>query len=141
MNSYKIILVAHFSIFFIGCNSPKNDVDVVNNLGNNVDSVLKNETVLEKKLVLDTPISVGDSLIKSSDCNSCHLVDLKLVGPSYIDIANKYKSNNENIKLLVDKVINGGSGVWGDVPMQAHKQLSNNDAKEMILYVLSLTNK
>ena len=73
-----------------------------------------------------------------SDCYSCHTNDTKLIGPSFNDIAQKYTDTDGNIKLLVDKVINGGSGVWGEVPMQSHSQMSDTEAKEMINYILAL---
>lgn len=80
----------------------------------------------------------GAQLIKSSDCLSCHQEKIKLVGPSYIDVAKKYQPTDDNINLLADKIIKGGSGVWGDVPMTSHPAVSDQDAHEMVKYILSL---
>ena len=105
---------------------------------NEVSSVNK---IDEQKQDSDKPMALGESLMKNSDCYSCHLVDTKLVGPSFIDIANKYTNDHKTIKNLIDKVVNGGAGVWGEIPMQAHKQLTETDVNEMIVYILSLSNK
>ncbi|EOR95796.1 Cytochrome c, class I [Arcticibacter svalbardensis MN12-7] len=80
----------------------------------------------------------GAQLIKSSDCLSCHQEKAKLVGPSYVDVAKKYKPTDDNINLLAGKIIKGGSGVWGDVPMTPHPAVSDQDAHEMVKYILSL---
>jgi cytochrome c len=66
------------------------------------------------------------------------MVARKIVGPSYAEVAAKYESTEENINMLAQKVINGGVGVWGEVPMPAHLSLSEEDAKDMIRYVLLL---
>lgn len=83
-------------------------------------------------------IKNGEALISKSDCLACHKVQDKLLGPSYKDIANKYEKTKVNIDYLVKKVKAGGSGVWGAVPMSPHPALSDDDARDMILYVLSL---
>ncbi len=79
----------------------------------------------------------GETLVQNSDCVGCHNKDEKMVGPSYKAIAAKYKSTDANIDMLADKIINGGSGNWGQVPMQAHVGLSKVDAKEMVKYILA----
>lgn len=83
-------------------------------------------------------ISDGEKLIAKSDCVGCHKLDKKLVGPSYMDIAKKYPSNEKNINYLSTKILKGGSGVWGAVPMAAHASLKKEDAKSMATYILSL---
>lgn len=80
----------------------------------------------------------GAQIISQSDCLSCHKVDEKLIGPSYKEVAKKYEASDANIKYLADKIINGGSGVWGDIPMTPHPAISKEDAAEMAKYVLSL---
>ncbi|MBL7761180.1 MAG: c-type cytochrome [Sediminibacterium sp.] len=80
----------------------------------------------------------GLELIGKSDCLTCHKVKEKLIGPAYQDVANKYENNDENIKLLAGKIIQGGKGVWGEVPMTPHPQISEEDAKQMVKYVLLL---
>jgi cytochrome c len=92
-----------------------------------------NETV---SAVKDT---LGESLIAKNDCLTCHKIDQKIVGPAYDDVADKYKSANASIvDTLADKVIKGGSGNWGTIAMTAHPNLSMDDAKHMVRYILSL---
>ncbi|MFN3759981.1 MAG: c-type cytochrome [Algoriphagus aquaeductus] len=87
----------------------------------------------------DDPIYIkGLEKVKGSDCTSCHMVERKIVGPSYAEVAAKYESTEENITMLAQKVIAGGVGVWGEVPMPAHPGLSEEDAKDMVRYVLLL---
>ncbi|QHT70061.1 carbohydrate-binding protein [Rhodocytophaga rosea] len=80
----------------------------------------------------------GKKLMDASDCKSCHMLDKKSAGPSYISVAKKYKNDPEAVNKLATKVIQGGGGVWGDAVMTAHPQLSLSDAKDIIQYVLSL---
>ncbi len=82
--------------------------------------------------------SDGEKLIAKSDCVGCHKLDKKLIGPSYLDIAKKYPSNEKNVAYLSSKIIKGGSGVWGTIPMAAHTSLKKDDAKSMAKYILSL---
>ena len=96
------------------------------------------EVSLEDKYK-DDPIYIkGLEKLKASDCTSCHMVERKIVGPSYAEVAAKYESTEENVSMLAAKVIAGGVGVWGEVPMPAHPGLSEEDAKDMIRYVLLL---
>lgn len=96
------------------------------------------EVSLEDKYK-DDPIYIkGIEKVKGSDCTSCHMIDRKIVGPSYAEVAAKYESTDENITMLAQKVIAGGVGVWGEVPMPAHPGLSEEDAKDMVAYVLLL---
>ncbi|WP_161887857.1 c-type cytochrome [Pontibacter russatus] len=80
----------------------------------------------------------GKNLIAMSDCLACHQVDKKLVGPAYEEVAAKYEMNEKNVAYLADKIIKGGAGVWGQIPMTPHPDLSKEDAQEMAKYVLSL---
>ena len=80
----------------------------------------------------------GLELIAKSDCLTCHKVNEKLTGPAYKDVAAKYESTDANITMLAGKVIKGGSGVWGAIPMTPHPQVTEADAKQMVKYVLLL---
>jgi cytochrome c len=80
----------------------------------------------------------GKIMIAESDCKSCHLADEKSAGPSYKMIAARYAKEQRAVEVLSDKILNGGSGVWGDVPMAAHPQLSKEQAGQMVEYILSL---
>ncbi|MBK5280000.1 MAG: ThuA domain-containing protein, partial [Bacteroidia bacterium] len=70
----------------------------------------------------------GKLLMAESDCKSCHLIDKKSAGPSHTDVAKKYKTDTRAIELLSDKIIKGGSGVWGEVAMAAHPQITKAQA-------------
>jgi cytochrome c len=86
-------------------------------------------------------LNTGRKLIEASDCKACHSVDKKSVGPMYREVAQKYKGDGTALEKLTKKVIAGGSGVWGEVAMAGHPQLSTNDASEMVKYILSLANE
>lgn len=90
----------------------------------------------EKKAAAST--AKGEQLISKSDCLACHKLNEKLVGPAYTAVATKYDDTEANLNYLAGKIISGGSGVWGDVPMTPHPAISKDDAKEMARYVLSL---
>ena len=79
-------------------------------------------------------------LIGSNDCTTCHTIDKKGIGPSYMEVAQKYEATEANIATLIDKVKKGGQGNWGAVPMTPHPDLAEEDAKTMITYILSLRN-
>lgn len=78
----------------------------------------------------------GLTLIEGADCLGCHKIDAKLVGPSYQEVANKYTAADTD--KLVDKIINGGKGSWGEIPMTPHAGMSKENAKKMVEYILSL---
>ncbi|MFZ9660795.1 MAG: c-type cytochrome [Chitinophagaceae bacterium] len=82
--------------------------------------------------------SAGKGLIEGSDCRTCHKDNEKLIGPAYADVAKKYENNAANVTMLAKKVIEGGKGNWGEIPMTAHPQLSQSDAESMVSYILSM---
>ena len=83
----------------------------------------------------------GEQLIGKSDCLTCHKVDAKIVGPAYVDVAKKYEATDANIEMLAGKIISGGSGSWGEIPMAPHPAITTDDAKEMVKYILALKSK
>nr|AUN37932.1 cytochrome c551/c552 [uncultured bacterium] len=82
--------------------------------------------------------SEGEVIMKKLDCATCHKMDKKVIGPSFLDIAKKYPTNEKNINYLSDKIIKGGSGVWGAIPMAPHATLKKDEAKKIAKYILSL---
>lgn len=96
------------------------------------------KTMLEQGHKSNVSFAVGKRLIDLSDCKSCHFPDKKNIGPSYIDIAKKYPTNGTNIRMLAEKIVKGGGGVWGEQAMAAHPQISDADAKTIAEYILSL---
>lgn len=97
-----------------------------------------NASLLNSKIDLYTGISTGKILIQQLDCKSCHMIDKKSAGPSYLRIAGRYRNTPKADSLLADKIIKGGSGSWGADAMSAHPNISKNDAKAMADYILSL---
>lgn len=86
----------------------------------------------------ESQVLTGEEKVANSDCLSCHLVERMVVGPAYRDIAAEYKNTDENVTKLAKKVIEGGSGVWGETAMPPHPNLSEEDAKDMVRYILGL---
>ena len=80
----------------------------------------------------------GLELIGKSDCLTCHKVSEKNIGPAYKDVAAKYDNSDANVKMLAEKIIKGGSGVWGAIPMTPHPTVTQEDAEAMVKYVLLL---
>ena len=80
----------------------------------------------------------GLELVGKSDCLTCHKVSEKNIGPAYKDVAAKYENTDENVKMLAAKIIKGGQGVWGVIPMTPHTSLSEADAEQMVKYILLL---
>ena len=86
---------------------------------------------------VSTPALADLQLATAKNCMACHAVDKKLVGPSYKDVAAKYAGQKDAADKLAAKVIKGGSGVWGPVPMPANPQVSADEAKKLVAWVLS----
>ncbi len=83
------------------------------------------------------PAIADEALAKSKNCMACHAVDKKLVGPSYKDVAKKYAGDAKAVDMLATKIIKGGSGVWGAIPMPANTQVSEAESKKLAAWVLS----
>lgn len=86
----------------------------------------------------DDLIKQGQALVDASDCKTCHHATNKLIGPPHAEVAKKYEFTQANVTYLAGKIINGGSGVWGEIPMVPHVDMSQADAEKMAIYVLSL---
>jgi len=80
----------------------------------------------------------GLALIGQSDCLTCHKVSEKVVGPSYQEVADRYAGQPGAEDSLANKIIHGGAGNWGQVPMTPHPNLSHDDAVAMVKYILLL---
>jgi cytochrome c len=100
---------------------------------------------MKKALLLIAVFSLGCgapamadlALATSKNCMSCHAVERKVLGPSFKDVAAKYKDNKAAVDLLATKIMKGGSGVWGPVPMPANNQVNEADAKKLAAWVLA----
>lgn len=99
---------------------------------------LPDPNLIEASLVDESTAPLGLKLIAKNDCKTCHNTKVKTIGPSYISVAKKYEDTEDNIKMLVEKVRGGGTGIWGEEIMNAHLDLSDTHLREMVKYVLSL---
>jgi cytochrome c len=79
----------------------------------------------------------GLAIASSNACMGCHAVDRKLVGPSFLQIAGKYKGDAQAPAKLQKKVKDGGSGVWGAIPMPSHPSMSDADIRAVVDWVLA----
>ena len=77
------------------------------------------------------------ALSQSKNCMACHAVDKKIVGPSFKDVAAKYKGDKTAVDKLATKIIKGGSGAWGAIPMPANPQVNEADAKKLASWILA----
>lgn len=80
----------------------------------------------------------GRALMQSLDCKSCHKESDKSIGPAYVEVSRKYRTQPNSVDYLVKKIINGGSGVWGKVSMAAHPNLSTVDARIIVNWIFTL---
>ena len=127
MRIKKSFCLVLMMVFFIACNNETNKTAPV-----------KGEEKKGNAAINSPEYDVGLDLVAKSDCFSCHKLNEASVGPAYGDIAKKYENNEANISLLADKVIKGGQGVWGQVPMAAHPLITKEDAEKMVKYILLL---
>lgn len=82
--------------------------------------------------------SAGEALAKSSGCVACHTETRKLVGPSYKEIADRYRKDKAAEASLAQKVKAGGKGVWGDIPMPPNAHVKDADIKTIVQWILSV---
>ena len=83
------------------------------------------------------PAFADQALATAKNCMACHAVDKKLVGPSYKDVAAKYASDKTAVDKLATKIVKGGSGVWGPVPMPANAQVNDAEAKKLAAWIMT----
>jgi cytochrome c len=88
--------------------------------------------------VAAAPALANQELAQKKNCLACHAVDKKIVGPAYKDVAAKYAGQKDAADKLAEKIMKGGSGVWGQVPMPANPQVNAAEAKQLAQWVLSL---
>jgi cytochrome c len=99
---------------------------------------MKKLIVITAALIATTGSVWADAeLAKAKNCLACHAVATKMVGPSYKDVAAKYKDDKDAVNLLAAKILKGGSGVWGPVPMPANAQVSEAEAKKLAAWVMT----
>ncbi|GAB3480406.1 c-type cytochrome [Polaromonas eurypsychrophila] len=87
--------------------------------------------------VVSSPALADLQLATAKNCMACHAVATKLVGPSYKDVAAKYAGQKDAVDKLAGKIVKGGSGVWGPVPMPANAQVNDAEAKKLAAWVMT----
>ena len=93
--------------------------------------------IMAAMAAISTSALADQALATSKNCMACHAVDKKLVGPSYKDVAKKYAGDAKAADMLATKIVKGGSGVWGAVPMPANPQVSEAEARSLVKWVLA----
>jgi cytochrome c len=88
--------------------------------------------------VVMVPAFASQDLAQKKNCMACHALDKKLVGPSYKEVAAKYAGQKDAVDKLAQKVVKGGSGVWGQVPMPANAQVSEAEAKQLVTWIMTV---
>ncbi len=88
-------------------------------------------------LTLSVGAQADQALAQAKNCMACHAVDKKLVGPSYKDIAKKYAGQKDVAAMLAGKIIKGGAGSWGAVPMPANPQVSEAEAQRLVAWIMA----
>ena len=134
----KFLLPLAFFGILVACNSGSDSA--AESTTTSTDTVATApETPVTTDFTSDPNYQKGLEIEAKSDCATCHKLNEKLVGPSFKEIANKYAgADAAKIDSLAGKVINGGSGVWGQLPMTPHPALSKEDAVTVVKYVLLL---
>ncbi len=88
--------------------------------------------------VVAGPVFAQADLAQKKNCMACHAVDKKVLGPSYKDVAAKYAGQKDAADKLAAKVMKGGTGVWGNIPMPANPQVSEAEAKQLVAWIMTL---
>ena len=88
--------------------------------------------------MVSSPAFANPELAQKKNCLACHTVGQKVIGPAYKDVAAKYAGQPDAVAKLAQKVMKGGSGVWGVVPMPANPQVSEAEAKQLVQWILTL---
>jgi cytochrome c len=88
-------------------------------------------------VMVSAPAMADMNLAKKSNCMSCHMVDKKMVGPSYQDVSKKYAGQADAVKKLSEKVKKGGKGVWGEIPMPPNAAVKDADIETLVKWILA----
>jgi cytochrome c len=132
---YSIVIIGSITVGLMSCGGAKKEEAKEEE---QTEEGYEDETAKPEEASSDDLIKQGQALVDASDCKTCHHPTNKIVGPSHTDVAKKYEFTKANVTMLAGKIKNGGAGVWGEIPMAAHADLSQGDAEKMAMYVLSL---
>jgi cytochrome c len=131
----KVFLLMTFSPLFFACGGD-GAAD-----GQKGDTTKTEETKPAAAATNQAELDKGLEMIGALDCTTCHKINEKNIGPEYVAVAQKYEATPAIIDTLATKIINGGTGVWGQVPMTPHPNVSMDSARLMVKYILSLRNQ
>ncbi|RFS26961.1 PKD domain-containing protein [Chitinophaga silvatica] len=98
----------------------------------------KNQATKGHQLPTTMPVHPGKIIMEGSDCKACHQIDKPSVGPAFVKVAQRYRTDKKAPTYLANKIIKGGGGVWGEHSMAAHPQLSTDEAGQIVKYILTL---
>ena len=87
---------------------------------------------------LASPAFANADMAQKKNCMACHATDKKVIGPAYKDVAAKYAGQKDAVDKLAQKVMKGGAGVWGAVPMPANPQVTDAEAKQLVQWIMTL---
>lgn len=125
----KKYLMMYALIAIVACNKKENNPDIETN-------VMLEEPVAKATDSAAAGKDQGLALIEGADCLTCHKMDVRVVGPSYQEVADKYTEGD--IDMLATKIIDGGKGNWGEIPMTPHAGMSRENAIKMVEYIMTL---
>jgi len=100
--------------------------------------IKSNLFALVAAVCVTTPAFADQALATAKNCMACHAIDKKVLGPAYKDVAKKYAGQKDAAAKLATKVLKGGSGVWGAVPMPANPQVNEAEANKLVAWILAL---
>ncbi len=130
----KFLFIATTAVILIACGGASTEGGKTT-----ASTTTSSTTTSTKNALTDNPdYQKGLALVAGSDCLTCHKTSEKNIGPAYKDVAAKYENTEENVKMLAGKIIKGGSGNWGAIPMTPHPQLKQEDVEQMVKYILLL---
>jgi cytochrome c len=96
------------------------------------------KTVIMSLVFMALPAWADNALLVKNNCLACHNVNQTVVGPAFKDVANRYRGQADAVDRLAKKIRAGGAGVWGAMPMPAHPQIAEADAKKLAVYILNI---
>jgi cytochrome c len=135
----KIILPFALLGVLIACNSNSDTAASNNTDATTTDTAASTTTAAATDYTQDPNYQKGLELEAKSDCATCHKLNEKLVGPAFKDVATRYAGATEaTVDTLAGKIISGGAGRWGQIPMTPHPNMSKDDARTLVKYVLLL---
>jgi cytochrome c len=139
----KVLVTLSLITALVACNSSDENKSETDNkaAAGGTDATTEQPAAAEPAVVdlsSNPDYQAGLALEAKSDCATCHKLEEKLVGPAFREIAAKYPNDEKTVAMLASKVIKGGAGNWGQVPMTPHPQLSQADAESIVKYILLL---